>query len=244
MSLSCEYKYKLAEQEKRQRIYLDEELPLVIRLDGKNITKDHARMNLIYSGFTKYLFDSCRALAAQKEYSCEIYSVMDEASIVFQEGRDFFKDFDDTNQIYASNIFLQCFLSFFWQKEEYSDVQFGVSLFSLRGKEDTKLYIVERQRIGKIVAIDYYAKDRLPRNYYHQKSSEEIINNIKHYGLYRDFMWNEQFLAGLSSRYINGCEQNIPGVSESQDDKKSHPKLPNLLEMPESNEPIPWLWKL
>lgn len=244
MSLKYEYKYKYAEQEKYQRIYLDKRAPLVIRLDGKNITKNHGRINLICSGFTEYLFESCKALAAKKEYSCEIYSIMDEASLVFQEGTAFFRGFADTNQIYASNIFLQCFLSLFWQKEEYRNVQFGISLFSLYNKEDVGLYISERQRIGKIVATDYYAKDKLPQSHYHNKSSADIVSSIKHCGLYDDFIGKEQFLAGLRCRIIDGCEQMLLETETKRTaEKESRIVLPNLLEITESKKEIPWLWK-
>ncbi len=200
MSLNYEYNYKFKELEKKYRIYLNKEKPLVIRLDGKNITKNHREINLLTSNFTQDLHQSVKnCIKTTYNSNATIYSILDETSIAFESGEDFFSCFDDTNQIYASNIFLQDFLSYFWKKPEYQNVKFGISMFSLLNQQAIETYIAERKRLGRIVAIDYYAKEKLERWMYHQQSSANIIKNIKQKGLLYDFERNKSFVQGIYS---------------------------------------------
>ena len=187
--------YKFSTKEKEQRIYLDKNLSLVIRLDGKNITKNHQGINLFTSNFTEKLHDVSKTVIEKENLNCSIFSILDESSFVFQNGNDLFQKFDDSNQIYCSNIFLQWFLQEFWKIKQYKNILFGISMFSLP-KKDIEEYIKERKRIGELASLTYFAKEKMKPQYYHNKSKFEIKKNLQQFELFDELLDNPHFLTG------------------------------------------------
>ena len=69
--------YKFADIEKQQRIYLAKESSLIIRLDGKNITKNHDGINLLTTNFTEKLHEISKYIIEKEELYCSIFSSLD-----------------------------------------------------------------------------------------------------------------------------------------------------------------------
>ena len=197
--------YKFADIEKQQRIYLAKESSLIIRLDGKNITKNHDGINLLTSNFTEKLHEISKYIIEKEELDCSIFSILDESSFAFEKGNDFFSRFDDSIQFYCSNIFLQWFLQEFWKIEEYKNVLFGISMFSLSSSNINE-YIKERKRIGELASLTYFAKEKMQTKYYHNKSKFEIKKNLQHFELFDELLDYPNFLTGFS--YNNSTKNN------------------------------------
>lgn len=181
--------------EAEQRIYLSDQDPLVIRLDGKNVTKDKAHYDLTEpEGFTKAILRAAKAatlvfvppMAAEMRHGIGIvrnrgvllFAMMDEVSIVFRTPCFFFRNFDDTNQIYDIGIFLQEFLSALHQDGRFLDTRFGISGFNIPAQK-CREYIRWRRGLCKEAAVMYAAKrSSLPKEMYAGKSSGEILKAL------------------------------------------------------------------
>ena len=194
-NFQIDIKYKFANKEKEQRIYLDQNSALIVRLDGKDITKNHQNINLFTSDFTEQLYKTSKYIMKKENLNCSIFSILDESSFVFQNGNNLFQKFDDSNQIYCSNIFLQWFLQEFWKIKKYKNVFFGISMFSLSSK-DAEEYIKERKRIGELASLTYFAKEKTSPQYYHHKSKFEIKQNLQRLDVFDELLDNPHFLTG------------------------------------------------
>lgn len=162
------------EIEHNSRIYLDPSKPLVIRLDGKNVTKDKENYDLTFKdGYACEAMNS--AIRTLKGFGCEaeLYSITDEISIIIYDSISFFRNFEEPNQLYCSVIFLQRFLSFF--RTFSATTEFGISMFNLSVK-DVSGYLKWRKEFGKNAAVVYAAKKfNIP---FHDRTNEEIIADI------------------------------------------------------------------
>lgn len=182
------------ELEKEYRSFLSDSHPLVIRLDGKNVTKKHKKYPLTNEhGFTWHLYQTGKSLAANK--NCLIYAGLDEISFLYPDPADFLFEFDDSNTMYCSAIFLQRFCQIFWKI--YPNVLFGMSVFQLPRAEDCPDYIAYRKKLVYWAALTWLAKEYLSKENYHLKTEEEVYNVLEKRGLLKA---RTSFLTGLYAR--------------------------------------------
>ncbi|MCD8082357.1 MAG: hypothetical protein LUE86_02230 [Clostridiales bacterium] len=218
--------------EAKQRIYLSDQDPLVIRLDGKDVTKDKIHYDLTEpEGFTKAIFRAAKAatlvfvppMAAEMRHGIGIvrnrgillFAMMDEVSIVFRSPCFFFKNFDDTNQIYDTGIFLQEFLSALHQDERFSNTRLGISGFNIPAQK-CKDYIRWRRSLCKKAAIMYIVKqNKLPKEMYTGKSYEEILKALSaehiHFPSYPEYLygWQEELLPAKRTASVGSIPVEI-----------------------------------
>ncbi|MCD8368946.1 MAG: hypothetical protein LUC94_01200 [Clostridiales bacterium] len=215
--------FRLLEAE--QRIYLSDQDPLVIRLDGKDVTKDKVHYDLTEpEGFTKAILLAAKAaalvfvppMAAEMRHGIGIvrnrgvllFAMMDEVSIIFRTPCFFFRNFDDTNQIYDTGIFLQEFLSALHRDGRFPDTRFGISGFNIPAQK-CRDYICWRRGLCKEAAVMYAAKrSSLPKEIYAGKSSGEILKALS----------AEQILLPSHPEYLSGWQEELlPAKGSSSD---------------------------
>ena len=154
---------KFSDIERAQRVYLDPALPLVIRMDGKGVTRDHEVYHLIPCAEWRGPFFEA-AKQTVEHYGSElrgtgsavIFCGMDEINIIYSRGSDFLGLFDDTNAIYAAVMFLQEFTRRL-RRMKGRETDFGISIFSIQPGQEEE-YLSLRAAYVRKSALDYIAK--------------------------------------------------------------------------------------
>lgn len=188
------YHNDFAKEEEYARTYLSQNSPAILRIDGKNITKHHDMINLLYSDFTRQIFD---ASGLSNYMPIRRFAILDEVSICF-DSNVLKQKFDDLNTIYLSNVITQDFLKRIWNF--YPNTYFGVSLFSISANQVNQ-YFTNRAEIGAETALIYFAKEYMRKSDYHMKTKKEIEKNILEYGLQREYEQAKEnkFFSGISA---------------------------------------------
>lgn len=212
------HKY-FAESEEKQRSFIDPNGCLVIRLDGKSVTKNRKKYDLTDmsdSGFREALIQS--AYRASKNYlkneqSIFMYTALDEISVVFPDAKIFLDCFDDGNTLYCGGVFLQQFLSVLW-KNACTETFFGISVFSLPYKDGIN-YIKDRKDYLYTSSLIYLAKGLGLQKLYHGRygplNKKEILRRVSENKLITDeIKKNKRFISGD----IVVCNKNICVLAE------------------------------
>lgn len=166
---------KLQKEEKASRIYFNNNDPVCIRFDGKNITKDHKHYPLTtINGFTHQAFLSAQNVLGTQ--SGIIYAGLDEVSVIFTDPAIFWCQFDDRNKDYAMGLLLQTFVKSFYKY--YPEVYFGTSMFTVK---DPLFYLHTKQALNSNNSIVYIAKDFLSVDKYHNVPTDDILKNLNRY---------------------------------------------------------------
>lgn len=184
--------------ENKYRAQLSKNNPLVIRLDGKDITKNFEKYNLMDpDGFTYSLYDTAKNVCSA--YHCRIYAVMDELSIIFLNPHEFFSKFTTVDSLRCGCVFLQDFIEYYW--EHYEHVKFKISIFSIK-YDVIESYINSREKTGENTSVFYFAKHFLDKDEYTNKKKEDIVSVIKKKNLYNKYLENPNFSAGYKDIII------------------------------------------
>lgn len=187
--------YDFRSVETGQRLKLDAGLPVVIRFDGKLVTRDHKKYRLTDMEFTKCIF-----LAAAKRFKdlkCTIYAQLDEVNIIISGTEEFFGEYEDTDAMYCCCIELQRFLR--TVKEQYPDTMFGCSVFNIPAGSGAE-YVKDRQKMLYKTSVVYCAKDCMSPALYHGKDTKEILAAIEETGN-GSLLKNRFFFSGLVRTY-------------------------------------------
>lgn len=162
--------------EKKYNYQLSKSKPIVLRLDGKNITKSK---NIDFSSpnkFSETLINVATEIINEFE-KCISYVALDEVSFIFTDPNEFYQAFaDKTDSLqYCLSIFQQYFLQKFWSK--YPDVLFGVSVFNIP-KDKTESYLKYRKSLCFNNAVVYFAKKHKNLFKYKDRKVKEIYEEI------------------------------------------------------------------
>lgn len=179
------------EQGFRRKLSADN--PVVVRFDGKNVTKNHKKFHLMdTNGFTKTIFDAAIHISVGAE--CYIYAALDEVNIVYYNPIEFFGKTNDCDLLYSAVMILQDFLR--WTRQIYPQVKFNVSVFNIT-VDQIEDYIKYRKQLAYTTAATYYAKENLSPALYHGKSAKTIIKNLEKNGFDISSPNIKQFLTGF-----------------------------------------------
>ena len=189
-----ELRYK--KEEEAGRVKLKRGLPIVLRFDGKNVTKDHKGYPLMEKdGFTSHIFEAAKAM--MEGIPSYIYAVLDEVSVVVLDSERFWERFDDTDLMYCLSIMLQEFL--LAASPSCKGTFFGCTIFQIE-EGSPEGYIEERHSLGLANAIVYCAKEyRLPVYEYHGRDLEDILFSLQKAG-HGDVLERKDFFNGLFAR--------------------------------------------
>lgn len=178
--------------ENKYRTQLSRKKPLVVRLDGKNITKSRHYDLMHENGFlatTEMIANALLKIFPK----CKIYIALDEINFIFTDPNVFFNRYEDTDAMYCANIFLQDFVKVFWNY--YPEIKFGISVFNI-DEDKIDSYIRYRKKCCYNAAIFYYAKRNLIKKNYVGKKLQEVVNFLQTENLYSDLEKNKTFLYG------------------------------------------------
>lgn len=197
-TVELKYKYQLSKKN-----------PIVVRFDGKNITKSKQYDISQKNQFSINLIETTKRIV--KEFNhCIAYVAMDEVNFIFQEPKEFFDYYTDNSDSlqYCLSIFQQHFLSIFWK--EMPNIFFGVSMFNIP-KDKINSYIAYRKTSAYNVAITYFAKRHLEKSKYVNKKQVEILNEIKQKKLYSLFSAYKHFVEGtlINDEYFVKMEKDF-----------------------------------
>lgn len=146
--------------QKKYSMRLSYKNPLVIRLDGKDVTKSND-LNLLYSyeGSFFYAFEES-AKHFSKKYKCIALFGTDEISFVITNPKVLFEEFD-CNMSSSSNevisLFSQYFFNFFNTTYKKETIFFHAKCFSIPD-EKINSYIKYRSKAIKNVITTYFLK--------------------------------------------------------------------------------------
>lgn len=175
---------------------LDLNKPIVIYMDGKHITTNHADYNMLKTpNFTNDLMDSADKTCKKLHISAELYAGLDELAVVIREP-SILKQFDvGDNANYIDLIFMQHFLKFFWEK--YPEVVFKSTVFNI-ADIDIPRYFEYRKEICYSGALWYIAKEYLSKDEYKALTQlTDMEELLKEKDLWKYFTENKQLSTGI-----------------------------------------------
>lgn len=152
--------------------------PVLIVLDGKNVTKHHDRYPLLKENtFTEVIFTIGKEIVKDLNLNAHIYAMTDEINFIFTESDEFIKFFKvDGSAEYILSLFLQRFLKRFWSY--YPEVFLKASISNVT-KDKIARYIQFRKEICYDNALFYIAKEFLSSKEYYGKSTKEVEDLLK-----------------------------------------------------------------
>ncbi len=167
---------------------LSKTIPLVIRLDGKNVTKDKS-INLLdiktENSFSNSLEKTVKYYT--EKYHCFAIFGSDEVSFICIEPRVIIKDLD-SEETYFSNevisLFTQYFFDYFNEFDKHKKVYWHGKCFSINN-EKIQSYIKYRSRIIENVMTTYFL---VSKNAYNgNEKLETRIDKCKQFSDYDKF---------------------------------------------------------
>lgn len=182
-TIELKYKYQLSKSK-----------PIVVRFDGKNITKSNQFDLSVKNKFTSALLSSTEQIV-KKFSKCTAYVAIDEVNLIFEDAKEFF-DYYTTNSDslqYCLSMIQQDFLSTFWKL--IPNVFFGVSIFNIPANK-VNSYIKYRKTSAYNVAVTYFAKRHFKKEIYQNKKQNEILSTIKQSNMYQTFCNYNHFING------------------------------------------------
>ena len=146
--------------QKKYSMRLSTKEPLVIRLDGKNITKNKA-VNLIdnYTGSFRYAMEKTVEYFTTK-YNCIAIFGSDEMNFIFTEPMELMEDLDIDKTNHSNEVislFSQYVYDYFNQFDQHKKVFWHAKCFSIP-KEKMNSYIKYRSTSIKNVMTTYFLK--------------------------------------------------------------------------------------
>lgn len=185
--------------QKKYSMRLSSKEPLVIRLDGKSVTKSK-ELNLMEKTNDGFLNTMQRTVEHfTRKYECYAIYGSDEVSFIFTNPVELMEDLDSEKDNHANEIislFSQYFFQYFNSFNKHRIVFWHAKCFSIP-KEKITSYIKFRSRIIENVMVTYFLKR------YHKNNGELTLDQkIQEAKKYKDYSILEKMQKGIL--YFNG----------------------------------------
>lgn len=158
--------------------------PVIILLDGKNVTKNHEQFPLLSNedNFTRNIFNIGKSIVDSMGFTSTVYAMTDEISFLFKKPHELIKYFNVGNgSEYILSLFFQTFLKEFWNI--YPSVYMKACMFSLP-EENMERYLQFRKELCYDNGVFYVAKEFLDSKEYYGCSTTYVEGLLKEKGLY------------------------------------------------------------
>lgn len=172
--------------QKKYNLKISTKMPLVIRFDGKDVTKNKS-INLMYD-FKGSFLHTLKSTASyfSKKYHCYAFLGSDEISFILPEPMQLIQDIDPTDKSTHSNEIIalvsQYFFEYFNMFYEGENVFWHGKCFSIP-KEKTISYLKFRSGIIKNVIATYFLKhNHIPIK--QNEKLEKVIEKCCHFPEY------------------------------------------------------------
>lgn len=204
------------EIQKKYTMKLSSNKTLVIRLDGKDVTKDE-NINFLYShkdSFLSALKDAAKYFS--KKYKCYAYCGTDEISFILENPKVLFEDIQSDTSYFSQEIisvFSEYFYDFFVNAYKDRKIFWHAKCFSIP-KEKINSYIKYREKSIQNVIVTYFLKKNNIRNIGNEKLNKRIdmCKTFSEYKLLENEMLGNLFYNGDKidvTAFINGSVQII-----------------------------------
>lgn len=207
--------------QKKYTMRLSENKPLVIRLDGKDVTKDND-INFLHSHKGSFL-DSLKesAIYFSKKYNCLAFCGTDEISFILENPKILFEDIQSDTNYYSQEIisvFVEYFYDFFNMCYKNKKIFWHAKCFSIP-KEKIKSYIIYRKKAIQNVIVTYFLKKNDIRNVENKKISDRlnICKNYKEISLLEKEMFGNLFFNGQQIDIKEFLQNDIKIITEKKD---------------------------
>ena len=145
---------------KKYSMRLSTKTPLVINLDGKNVTKNKSLniIDLYNSSFLENLEKSAKYFT--KKYQCISILGADEISFIFENPIDLINDLNSDNSNYSTEIisvFSQYFYDYFNNFNQHRKIFWHGKCFSIPN-EKIKSYIKYKSKLIEVLVTTYFLK--------------------------------------------------------------------------------------
>ena len=205
--------------QKKYTMRISDSKPLVIRLDGKDVTKD-PDINFLYSHKGSFLY--CLKEAAKyfsKKYECYALCGTDEISFIVENPKKLFEDIQSDQAYYSQEIisvFAEYFYDYFNTLYKPRKIFWHAKCYSI-SKEKFKSYITYRKKSIQNVIVTYFLKKNNIRNVGNEKISTrlEMCKNFSERPLLEKEMFGNLFFNGNQidmNEFFNG---NIKIIDEN-----------------------------
>lgn len=208
-NIDCFSEYKDIHEEKiKQVIHIDEDVPCVIFLDGKNITKTHEYDFYSKNSFTRNLIIAGKAVCKKYNLKCKIYAVIDEITFVFYSSKNLEAAFGEDNYESCLVLFSQ---EFYKEFSKYKDVLFKGVIYKTTSANIDRI-INFRREAGKLTALDYICKDNKIKVF--DKSKDELIEQLINIGKIDEYENNLDFKNGIEDSYLIERDFNSEDIED------------------------------
>lgn len=209
------------EIQKKYTMKLSSNKTLVIRLDGKDVTKDE-NINFLYShkgSFLSALKDAAKYFS--KKYGCFAYCGTDEISFILENPKLLFEDIQSDTSYFSQetiSVFSEYFYDFFINSYKDRKIFWHAKCFSIP-TEKINSYIKYREKIIQNVIVTYFLKKNNIRNVGNEKLNKRIdtCKTFSEYKLLEDEMLGNLFYNGDKidvTAFING---SVKVINETED---------------------------
>lgn len=164
-------------REQLMRLFFDR--PLILFIDGRDITKNHQTYHLMTGKFMDAMVKAAESAAG--DVPCYIYALLDEVSIVFPNPQKLLQRNEYSYHDEVCGFFLQDFCREFWKT--YPEVRFHIKAYNLASSKDIQEFFLWRKERSRLALLVYIAKDYFDPSVYHGKSAEELESFLKEKGL-------------------------------------------------------------
>lgn len=159
---------------------IETEKPIVIFLDGKDVTKHHDTYPMIGKyNFTEMMMHYGYELVKEIGADAVIYASLDEISFIFSEPDKLTHYIKDDSKSCIGALFVQKFVEKFWK---YKKAYFKSTVFNI-DSENIGRWIEFRKAVGDNTGLMYVAKEYLPMDLYKGKSGIELERLLCETGL-------------------------------------------------------------
>ena len=176
---------------KKYSMRISTKKPLVINLDGKDITKDH---NIQILDFTEGGFLDTLEKTAQyfsRRYKCICILGADEVSFIFEDIMGLIKDINSDGSTYSSEIisvFSQYFFEYFNHFDLYRKVFWHGKCFSIE-KEKVESYLKYKSKLIQVLVTTNFLKNKGIKDAGQISLPEKLkmCSNFEDYKVIKDF---------------------------------------------------------
>lgn len=159
---------------------IEDKKPVVIFLDGKNVTKYHDKYPMIGKyNFTEMMMHYGYELVKEIGADAVIYASLDEISFIFSDTDKLIHYIKDDSRSCIGSLFVQKFVEKFWK---YKKAYFKSTVFNI-DSENIGEWIEFRKAVGDNTGLMYVAKEYLPIDLYKDKSGIELEHLLRETGL-------------------------------------------------------------
>ena len=201
--------------QKKYSMRLSKNNPLIIRLDGKHVTKNK-NIDLLDTktnvGFGYALEQSAKYFT--EKYNCLAIFGSDEISFICEMPKDIVKDLDSDENYHSNEVismFTQYFFDYFNEFDKHKKVYWHGKCFSI-APEKINSYIIHRSKVIENVLVTYFLMKN--KVYNGNEKLEDRISRCKELANYDEFENIQKGILYYSGKRINLNEYITNGKIE------------------------------